>query len=236
MLAFLCTKTQDNSIHLSRKFTILRTSECIMEVVQDLIRKKIEQLPAGSILFPADFLQLGSYEAVIKSLARLKEDDLIINLAKGIYLKPAKSPLIGIIYPTLEQIANAIAERDKATLIPTGSVALNKLGLSTQVPLKAVYLTNGSPRTIIIGNRQLKLKKTSPKILAIKNELIQLVVQAMLALGKGNINETELTKIKEHISTLPEKTVHKELALAPIWIQKLLITKQPALYGMAPVK
>ena len=94
----------------------------------EIIKKKFK---SGDIFFIADFTELGSYEAVRKSLQRLTTEDEIGRIAKGIYFLPKKHERFGIVYPHAEQIAEAIAKRDKARIIPTGITALNKLGLST---------------------------------------------------------------------------------------------------------
>ncbi|MCI0922655.1 DUF6088 family protein [Sphingobacterium rhinopitheci] len=75
--------------------------------------------------------------------------------------------MLGVIYPTTEELAKQIAQRDKARIAPTGIMALFLLGLTNQRPLKAVYLTDGSQREIKIGKRSIKFKKTVPRSFAI---------------------------------------------------------------------
>lgn len=85
------------------------------------------------------------------------------RLAHGIYLKPKHDTILGAIFPNIEEITKEIAKRDKARIATTGTIALYLLGLSIQIPLKAVYLTDGSQREIKIGNRYTKFKRTVPK-------------------------------------------------------------------------
>ena len=132
----------------------------------------------GDIFFISDFTDLGNYEANRKTLQRLTAKNEIGRVAKGVYFLPKKHERFGIIYPHAEQIVKAIAKRDKARIIPTGATALNKLGLSTQVPLKAVYLTDGSTREIDVGNQTIQFKKTNPKNLSVEHELSNLIIQA----------------------------------------------------------
>jgi len=102
----------------------------------------------------------------------------------GIYLKPKIDPQLGQLYPSLEEIARKIAEKEKVVIRPTGSYALNKLGISTQVPTKVVFLTNGSPRTIRIGKGTITFKSTTPKKLAAKSDTVFLAIQALIELGE----------------------------------------------------
>ena len=122
-------------------------------VIENKVAEVLKKLPKGSIFFVDDFLDFGNSESIKKALFRLKEKELLIRLAHGIYLYPKKDKDLGVLYPSAEEIAIAIAKRDRARIIPTGVQALNKLGLSTQIPLKVVFLTDAAARSIKIGKR-----------------------------------------------------------------------------------
>lgn len=148
------------------------------------------------------------------------KEGVLERLAQGVYLKPKKDPLLGVIYPTTEEIAKQIAQRDKARIAPTGVMALYLLGLTTQVPLKAVYLTDGSQREVKIGNRTIKFKKTVPRSFAIKDGLLHLIVQAFKEVGQNKVTEDFIEKIKPSVLQLEPQVVQKQLKYAPVWIQK----------------
>ncbi|MBL6445404.1 hypothetical protein JMN32_03745 [Fulvivirga sp. 29W222] len=189
----------------------------------ETIKKKFNK---GDIFFISDFTELGSYEAVRKSLQRLATEDEIGRIAKGIYFLPKKHERLGTIFPHAEQIAEAIAMRDKARIIPTGITALNKLGLSTQIPLKAVYLTDGSARQIEVGNQTIQFKKTNPKNLSIDHQLSNLIIQALKAIGEKNVTDEQIEKIEKVIRNSQEQElIYKNLRNAPVWIRKLIMTK-----------
>jgi hypothetical protein len=189
----------------------------------DIIKKKFNK---GDIFFISDFTELGSYEAIRKTLQRLTTEDEIGRIAKGVYFLPKKHERFGIISPHAEQIAEAIAKRDKARIIPTGITALHKLGLSTQIPLKAVYLTDGSARQIEVGNQTIQFKKTNPKNLSIDHLLSNLIIQALKAIGEENVTEGQIEQINKIINDSQEQElIYKNLRNAPVWMQKLLITK-----------
>jgi len=100
----------------------------------------------GSLFFPDNFSSFGSSDAVRKALERLEDKKVIFRIAQGIYTRPKKSKLIGEVMPSAEEVAEAIIKRDRVRTVPTGSYALNALGLSTQIPMRIVLLTDGSPR------------------------------------------------------------------------------------------
>jgi len=190
--------------------------------VQTKIETEIKSMKRGSILFPSNFDDMGNVEVVKKSLLRLENKKFLVRLAHGIYLYPKQDKLLGVLYPTIEEIAIAIAERDKARIIPTGTTALNKLGLSTQIPMNIVFLTDGAPRSIVVGKRTIKLKRTSPKNLAVKGEITSLIIQALKEIGKDNVTAEQLEKIKIHLEKEKQEIIEHDAKLAPVWISKIM--------------
>ena len=193
-----------------------------MKSVEFQIEKKIKVKSKGTLFFPDDFSQLGSSESIRKALQRLEEKEIIRRIAQGIYTRPIESKYIGEVLPSAEEVAKGIAKRDRIRIVPTGVYALNALGLSTQVPMKLVFLTDGAPREIKIGKRSIKFKKTTPKNLLAKGEISSLVIQALREIGIDNITPSKEDKIiallkKENVNLLKQ-----DIELAPIWIQKIM--------------
>ncbi|MFZ1750320.1 MAG: DUF6088 family protein [Saprospiraceae bacterium] len=193
-----------------------------MQSIESKILEKVKRSKRGELIFPEDFYDVGSSEAIRTALHRLVKENSIIRVAHGIYVRPKISKYIGVVLPSAEEIAAGIAQRDRIRYIPTGSYSLNALGLSTQVPMKIVLLTDGSPRVIKVGKRTIKFKKTSPKNLLAKGKISKLVIQALREIGMDNQTQEEENKIihllkKEN----PEHLLH-DIKLAPVWIQKIM--------------
>jgi len=193
-----------------------------MESVESQVLRQIEVLPKGELLLPSDFSELGSSEAVRLAFFRLERAGVITRVAKGIYVRPKKSKLIGEILPTAEEIADAIVRRDRIRAVPAGSYALNALGLSTQVIMNIVILTDGAPREIKIGKRTIKFKKATPKNLLAKGKISRLVIQALKEIGKGKVTGEEEDKIIELLRAENKMDLKHDIALAPVWIQKIM--------------
>lgn len=191
--------------------------------VEKKIDKTIKSSPQGSIYFVDDFLDYGNPESVKKALLRLKEKGILVRLAHGIYLSPKIDKELGILFPSTEEIAKAIARRDKARIVPTGVQALNKLGLSTQVPMKVVYLTDGAPRTIIVGKRTITFKKTSPKNLMLKGKISGLVIQALKTIGQNKVDIKTLERIQAILKNETKENIINDAKLSPAWINKILM-------------
>ena len=193
-------------------------------VVENKVAETLTKLQKGSILFVDDFLDFGNSESIKKALFRLKEKGLLIRVAHGIYLYPKKDKDLGVLYPSAEEIAIAIAKRDKARIIPTGIQALNKLGLSTQIPLKVVFLTDGAARSIKIGKRTITFKKTSPKNLLAKGEISGLAIQALKSIGQNKIEDDVLIKLLAILKKEKKENILHDAKLAPAWINKILMS------------
>jgi hypothetical protein len=194
----------------------------MMESIEKQIEKSIKSKPRGTLVLPSDYLFYGTSKAIQKSLERLADKQVIVRVAQGIYVRPKISKLIGALVPTAEEVAEAIAKRDRIRTVPTGSYALNALGLSTQVPMNIVLLTDGSPREIRVGKRKIKFKKTTPKNLLAKGKISRLVIQALKEMGNGKVTTEEENKIIALLKKEDEKDLKHDIALAPVWIQKIM--------------
>lgn len=191
-----------------------------METSKSQIENKIMKSSRGELFFADDFSKYGSSENIRQVLSRLEKEGVLERIAHGIYLKPKIDSLLGTVYPNIEEVAKEIAKRDKSLSAPTGVLALFLLGLSSQVPLKAVYLTDGSPREIKIGKRTVRFKRTTPKSFAIKDELLHLIVQAFKEIGQKEVSADFLHRIKPAVKKLTKETIKSQLKYAPVWIQK----------------
>jgi hypothetical protein len=196
-----------------------------MDSAAQKITSSVEDIGRGGIFFADDFVNMGSAENIRQTLGRLTKNEKIVRVANGIYCYPEVDDKLGlgVLMPTFDQIANAIAERSHARIVPTGDYALNVLGLSTQVPMNCVYLTDGSPRKVeISGGRGIIFKKTAPKNLSFKNRLAMLITAALKSIGRENVTTEQIAHIEQLLKKEDKKSVLADLALMPIWIRKIV--------------
>ena len=186
------------------------------------IRNTIERNGPGRLYMVQDFADLNNAGLVTRALSRLENEGMLIRLAQGLYLYPARNKY-GILFPTIEKIAYAIAEKDKARIIPSGLTALNRLGLSTQVATNAVYITDATARELAIGNRKIIFKRAAPRNFAYKSDLFPMVVAAMKELGKDGVTDEHLKIIKQVIGKYGDiDEIRYDYNIAPQWIKKKL--------------
>ncbi len=194
-----------------------------MSSVHQEITDRIGNLPHGTILFPTDFRGLGTEDAIRKALSRLAKEKAIDRLAHGIYQIPKTHPTFGKLAPSLEEIAEAVAAHEHIRIRPAGAYALNKLGLSTQVPTKLVYITDGQARQIRIGKGSVKFKPVSPKKFGMKGSISSLVIQALEEMRESQLSVQLRTQIKHLLLQESRENLMNDLKLAPARVNDLIV-------------
>lgn len=198
-----------------------------MQSIEQKILTNISKCGRGKIIFPQDFASYGTPNAVHKAFGRLVASGKLLRLSQGVYCYPKIDKVLGLgmLYPTFEEIAAAIARRDKANIAPTGIYALNKLGLSTQLPMNVVYLTDGSPRKIKLeGERGIVFKHTAKKNLSFQNELAMLITFALREIGEDNLTHEQIRHITKLLQNIPFDAIKRDFPLIPAWIRKIILS------------
>lgn len=181
----------------------------------------ISRCGPGSVFVPADFLDLGSREAIDLVLHRLVRSGTIRRLARGVYDFPQKHPVLGPLTPSAESVARALAGRDHTRLQPAGAYAANTLGLSEQVPAKTVFLTDGRARTVQIGPMTIELRRTTPRNMAAAGRLSGLLIQALRELGQEHVTEARREHLKRTLPADERRRLLKDIKLAPAWMHPI---------------
>jgi hypothetical protein len=155
-------------------------------------------------------------------LQRLHEKGTIRQLARGLYNYPKTDPQLGLLEPDSDTIAWALAGRDAVRLQASGAYAANLLGLSTQVPMKRVFLTDGPSRTVQVGRRQIVLRRTTPKNMATAGRISGLVIQALRYIGQKNVDAAVLHKLDQRLDQDARQRLLKDVRYAPEWIARII--------------
>ncbi len=196
-----------------------------MQAIENKILNYLKKCGRGTTFFSSDFVRFGEQKSVNKALERMTKDGIILRIGRGVYHYPKinKKLGIGIIYPTLEAIAESIAKRDKARIVPTGLYALNRLGFSTQIPMNIQYLTDSYNRKLTLFNgATIEFKHTAPKNLAFNSQLAMLLTFAFKILGKENITDEVLSHTKELLEKDKSQSVKQDYKLMPAWVSSII--------------
>jgi hypothetical protein len=192
------------------------------ESIETKVLAKIKHKPRGTVFFVDSFANISNAKAVNKALERLVKSNEIDRIAQGIYVRPVIDNYIGKVLPSIEDIAVAIAKRDRATIIPTGSYAMYQLGLTTQVPLNIVFYSDTSARNIKIGKQSITFKKASSRKLAFVGKSSTLVIQALRSIGQEQVTSDEIKHLKLILENEHPEHLQHDLQIAPVWIRKLM--------------
>lgn len=196
----------------------------------DEIKKRIDSLSDGEILFASDFSDVASLATVRKFLGRQAEEGVIRRIFDGVYEKPKYSKVLDSFIPVdPEKVANALARKYHWTISPCGDVALNKLGLSTQVPAVWTYVSDGPYRKFGWENITVSFKHKANREISHMSDVSVMVVEALKALGKDNIDDQIINVLRARLSRQEKTTILTETAEVPSWVYEIIrkVCKEP---------
>ena len=195
------------------------------------ILERVHSWEKGRLFFPGDFSDVMSENTARRTLDRMcKESPDIIRIANGVYCMPEKDTKYGLgyFYPSAEKVVRAIAKRDNFKLFPTVEDSLNTLGLSTQVQMNEVYLTDGSRRKITVTIKtphEVTLVHTGNKAIPkCVSKIMVMVILAMQGIGKENVSEDEVAILREHLAKVPVADLLHDLKYTPKWMRERLLS------------
>lgn len=189
--------------------------------VESQVLGRIQTHGPGWVLTPAQFADLGSRNAIGLALMRLARTGTIRQLTRGLYEVPKSHPKLGAVPVDTEAIAKALAGRHALRLQPAGAYAANALGLSEQVPARAVFLTDGPSRKVRIGKREIVLKRTTPRNMATAGRTSGMVIQALRWIGQKNVDEKVIARLRRALKPEDRAALVKDAHLAPAWIASI---------------
>ena len=190
-----------------------------MKSLQHGILLRLRASAAGSVHTPKDFLDLGSRAAVDQTLTRLVRAGTLQRAGRGLYHVPKVNRRLGIsIPPDVHQLATALARKTGSRLLPSGAAAANQLGLSTQVPAKAVYLTDGRSRRVRTGAFNIQFKHVAQGHFNARHHSSALVIQALRYLGKDAVGDRTLRTLRAALSPAQRRALRADARYAPGWV------------------
>jgi len=191
--------------------------------IYDEIKKRISDYPDGTVFFTSDFLDIATLSTIRKCLGRQVSTGTIRRIFDGVYEKPKYSKLLNSYIPAdPDKVAHAIAKKYHWTISPCGDVALNKLGLSTQVPAIWSYVSDGPYRDFSWDNITISFKHRSNREISFMSDISITVVEALKALGKEHITEQTISYLQKKLSRKEKETIAKETTDITSWIYEIL--------------
>lgn len=172
----------------------------------------------GFVFSARDFLDLGSRPAVDQALARLTRDDQIRRLDRGVYDLPRIHPKVGALWPSADEVAQALARQTDSHVKGSGPLAVNALGLSTQVPAHAVYLTDGPSRNVRIGRLDVALRHAGRVDMLLPDTTAGLVIVALRHLGRDGASPDVLARLASRLDDADKGRLRRVRRKLPGWL------------------
>lgn len=168
------------------------------------------------------FTEFGSGSAIEKTLQRLVARGALRRLSRGLCDKPRVDPILGELWPSVDAVLDALVDRERLRLQPSGQYAANVLGLSEQVPARVVLLTDGESRTLRAGPMMITLKRASPRTMAAAGRLSGTIIQALKSLGAAHVTPARIAHLRRTIPHGDRANILKDVSLAPAWMRRYL--------------
>lgn len=185
------------------------------------IRNQVQSVERGEPFTNSRFLKLGSRHAVDKAISRLVEEGIIERIARGVFFRPKKSRFVDNVIPEVSRVIEVIAKSHGETVQVHGAEAVRRFKISTQMPTKPVYYTDGSSREIQVGKLIVKLIHTSNhRKLQHAGEKPGLALTALWYLGKEQVNTEAIRRIREGLSIEEFETLRS--TSMPAWMTKAI--------------
>jgi hypothetical protein len=191
--------------------------------VSNVIELEINRFKPGHVFLPSDFKELGTSTAIRKALSRLVEAGKVERMGQGIYAIPKYDKVFGKVMPSIEEIAEALAKKEHVIIKPSGQYALNKVGLSTQVPMKLVFLTTGNSKRIQIGKNAIIFKSTTAKKLTMKGNITSLLFLGIEELDLQKISSIQLGRIMDLLKQESPDNLKYNLRLTPSKVSDFIV-------------
>jgi hypothetical protein len=203
-------------------FSYMKRSKRSPQSLEAKMLRRVRRLGHGAVVTPGHFTDLGGRRAVDTTLSRLVAAGKMRRVARGLYDIPRQSNRIGPLWPSVESVVKAVAIRHGVRVQPTGAYAANRLGLSTQVPMRVVFLTDGPQREVRLGKLTVTFKHTTPRNMATAGRVSGLVIQALRWLGRENVGEDVVQSLRTSLDPAACAQLAADLRHAPVWIANVM--------------
>lgn len=190
-----------------------------MKTMKQKIVERIIRLEAGTAFMAKDFLDIASRGTIDVALSTLVQEGAIRRVRRGLYDRPRMNPSLGgELSPDIDEAARTLARRHRWSIVPEGAWAANLLGLSTQVPAKIIYLSDGPSKKVELGRRTIFFKHARPQGFVGQDGKGALVVQALRYLGKDNTDHDVISRLRGMLSESERRKLVKATRFGVDWI------------------
>jgi hypothetical protein len=202
-----------------KRYNFLTDKRKAMHTVQLRVQDRIRAKGRGNVFASKDFLDLGGRDAVDQALSRLAKAGELRRLGRGLYYYPRTNQRLGLeLPPDPDEIASALARRTGTRVAPSGALAANRFGLTTQVPAKPVYLTDGRTRRVRAGDTVFLIQHVPAKDLPAGSPTSAVVFQALRHVGREAVDDQVLSRLRRVLSAKDRQRLLRDSRYTTGWI------------------
>ena len=197
--------------HLEICYKILNMTQA--EKIEEWVKKQRRGTPFSS----RSLLKFASRGMVDQTLSTFSKEGKLKRLLPGLYVKPMMHPILGEMTVPEKELIEAYCRHSNEIIRPSGAEAVNRLGLSTQVPVCSTYLTSGRSRKLKVGSHSVSLRQTHPKFLRLGGQAGD-VVRAFRYLGRDGVTKEHLLQISRILDDGAKRALLEYLPCLPAWM------------------
>jgi hypothetical protein len=214
-------KFPGQSLDLLKKQCIFFNMICAAPIkpLHRQILTRVARKGRGWAFTPHDFADLGDPRSIGMALTRLVRDGKVRRIARGLYDRPSPHPLLGRAGATSDAVVDAMARGRHLRLLPSPQVAANQLGLTTQVPARMVYQTDGAPAKVVLGKHEIEFRRNTGRSLALAGRSSGVVAQALRDVGKDKVTPGTIQHLRRRLDACAKKQLLSDLTLVPAWMR-----------------
>lgn len=194
-----------------------------MSAVADKIMKRVRGKGRGWVFTPKDLIDFGTRGSIDMALSRLVQSGAVRRIGRGLYDYPKIHSKLGVLSPDTDKLAQAVSAQSGNKVFASGASSANRLGLSTQIPAKPTYATNGPSRVKKVAGRSLALKHARAPLIAGATNRANAVLQALSYIGKDNIDADVIRNLAGQLNDRDMKTLSKSRPQIPGWMGDLVL-------------
>lgn len=190
---------------------------------KQLIKERIDNFKRDYVFIISDFYDITGYETIKSTINRLEKEGYIKRILPGLFYKPFYVELINeYSIPSPLDVAKGIARKYNWNIAPSGDTALNMLGLSNQVVVKYIFISNGRYASFKYDNFEIDFKKVNNKDINDKSYLSALIIQALKTIGKRNITKRQIEYLNKKFSESEKNLLMKECKTTSVWTYEII--------------
>jgi predicted transcriptional regulator of viral defense system len=194
-----------------------------MSAMTDRIMKRVRSRGRGWVFTPKDFIDFGTRGSVDMALSRLAKGGGIRRIGRGLYHYPVRHDKLGDLTPDPARIAEALSKQSGDQLAASGAAAVNRLGLSNQVPARMSFATTGRSRIREAAGRSFTFKHSRAPVLANAPDAVNAVVQALAHLGRHNVDGETIQRFASRLGDHDLRLLDRARPDMPGWMSDVVL-------------